>query len=153
MDTKLPIDPDAALAHIGGVRALAMIDGALLVDEHSLTVQLRARNVAKVTAFVVTLASNDTYAVEFWRGRGTRMRRSTGIAGITADALRGVLEAHLGLRLSLGDCGGQMPPAPRTDLAGELAARRARAAAVRASIPTYPAFDHAGNPIRVTIPD
>lgn len=59
-------------------------------------------------------------------------------------------------RISLASAARALAAAQRAvTAAGELgrAGRQARAAATRAAIKTYPAFDREGNPIRVTVPE
>jgi len=101
-DRKVVID--TMLAHVGGARALAMIGGtaSYSLAEGRVYVSFLAKAMDKINRFEVALDdASDTYAVNFWTGRGASIRCVDRITGIFAGELKRTLEERLGLRFSL----------------------------------------------------
>ncbi len=88
------------VAHLGGVgRLRAMLGAELLADPNHLAlhVRIKARG-SKASLVRITLKlATDTYTVDTFTGRGTKIRASTSVDGIHAEDLRRTCEELTGL--------------------------------------------------------
>ena len=87
-------------AQIGGA-AFFMLGsrGSLMASDDSLTFDVKGTRVC--SRIVVRLDPNDTYTVQFWKGRGLNIRKAGEASHVYADSLKPTIEGFTGLRMSL----------------------------------------------------
>jgi hypothetical protein len=84
---------------LGG--ALAMIGARDLVDTGSGLAFAVGRNPAGVNKIMIDLDDDDTYTVDFFKGRGWKIKSLGPVFGAHADSLATVIERRTGLRTRL----------------------------------------------------
>ncbi len=89
------------LSQLGGAGNLAMMCGCkdFAADVNSVQFKVGS-NAKKVTACRVVLEPSDTYTVEFYAGRGLKMRKTAEHSDVYADQLRKFFETETGMYLS-----------------------------------------------------
>lgn len=94
---------DTIITQIGGVNRLVSMIGAhsFIAAERAVLFGLRARAKSGINCIEVKLTADDLYTVTFIRRSRTRYDRVEIIDGIYADMLKGIIEQHTGLYLSL----------------------------------------------------
>lgn len=90
------------LDQLGG-RQFIVMTGARDLSSGARSLQFRiGRNAHAITHVRVTLDPSDTYTVEFYRGRGVKVRLATSHADVYAEDLRDLFTRETGLYTSLG---------------------------------------------------
>ena len=90
------------LAQLGGPRAITMIGAKdILVDSKLLQFGFKAKATNGANKVRITLDPTDTYAVEFWKVRGTSAKKISKHEEIYADNLRPLFERETGLYLRM----------------------------------------------------
>lgn len=90
------------LAQLGGAGSMAAMCGCkdFLADEKSIQFKV-GRNEKNISACRVVLDPSDTYTVEFYQGRGLKMRKCRELSNVYADSLRNLFEQTTGMYLSI----------------------------------------------------
>jgi hypothetical protein len=79
-----------------GNSALAML-GANSIAYDANGVQFRVKGSRMASLLVITLATDDTYTVDAWKGRGVQLRKVATRDMVYADSLHRTIEALTGL--------------------------------------------------------
>jgi len=110
-----------------GRMALVMLGASDFVyDESSLQFSIKGSRVANKVRIV--LDPDDTYTVEFWKGRGIKMARVSEFDGVYADQLHDLIESETGLYTSLKPRQGARKPASSSSSSTATSSQRRRQA-------------------------
>lgn len=101
---KIPVDSSVAdtIRDQIGQRAFVMLGAhTLTTDSRGRSLRFQIKGSRKVNTVVVTLESDDTYTMEFWKITPRMASMVACVAQVYADSLRPMIETHTGLYTSL----------------------------------------------------
>jgi hypothetical protein len=92
---------ETILQQLGGARMLGMMCGCKDFGGTENSVQFKiGSNEKKVTLCRIVLDPSDTYTVEFYAGRGLKIRKVWEMSDVYADSLMDIFEAQTGMYLT-----------------------------------------------------
>lgn len=83
-----------------GNKAIVMLGASQFVGSND-SLQFAIKGSKQASKIVITLASDDTYTIAFWKGRGINIKRVVEVEGVYAECMHKTIEANTGLYTSL----------------------------------------------------